>query len=273
MCQELLSINQNEVRNRIQESVTLFFDTCRNKIDELEQLTVSKVENSKNLNELVGILDETHSHMEENNVAERYDSERAKLEVKVSDVRYTFVCQRKQHYDQIIQEIENDNKNLSIAVEKAKKMIVEIYECDRNEEKIDKTLKDLVSGLITIDKKRPDFSDIKGSERHYKKMQIIEQVSGQPDDTTGIIKREINFNPIERNEANWKAEEMIDNFYNRENTLCRREMLDGEKFVETEVMKLKLHLQKIVAVPTTKTTRVFLMGGSKDSEGKQAINN
>lgn len=38
-------------------------------------------------------------------------------------------------------------------------------------------------------------------------------------------------------------------------------------------MKLKLHLQKVVTVPTTRSTRVFLLGGSKDSEGKQAINN
>jgi len=66
LCEELLSINQNEVRNRIQESVTHFFDSCRTKIDELEQLTVAKVENSKNLNELVGILDETHCYMEDN---------------------------------------------------------------------------------------------------------------------------------------------------------------------------------------------------------------
>jgi ribosomal protein S17E len=66
LCEELLSINQHEVRNRIQESVTVFFDACRTKIDELEQLTVAKVENSKNLNELVGILDETHNYMEDN---------------------------------------------------------------------------------------------------------------------------------------------------------------------------------------------------------------
>ena len=66
LCEELMSINQTEVRNRIQESVTVFFDSIRAKIDELEELTVAKIENSKNLNELVGILEETHSYMEEN---------------------------------------------------------------------------------------------------------------------------------------------------------------------------------------------------------------
>lgn len=66
LCEELMTINQTEVRNRIQESVTLFFDSLRAKCDELEEKTVAKIENSTNLNELVSILDETHNYMEEN---------------------------------------------------------------------------------------------------------------------------------------------------------------------------------------------------------------
>lgn len=66
LCEELMSIKQNEVRNRIQESVTLYFDSIRDKIDELEEKTVAKIENSKNLNDLVGILEETHNYMEQN---------------------------------------------------------------------------------------------------------------------------------------------------------------------------------------------------------------
>jgi len=61
-----MSINQTEVRNRIQESVTMFFDSIRAKCDELEEKTVAKIENSKNLNELVEVLEDTHSYMEKN---------------------------------------------------------------------------------------------------------------------------------------------------------------------------------------------------------------
>jgi N-acetylneuraminic acid mutarotase len=50
-------------------------------------------------------------------------------------------------------------------------------------------------------------------------------------------------------------------------------LVDGNKVVETEIMDLKLHLQKVITIPTAKSSRVFLMGGAKDSEGKQAINN
>jgi hypothetical protein len=97
-----MTINQSEVRNRIQESVCLFFDFIRAKCDELEERTVVKIENSKNLGELVSILDTTHSYMEDNCVAEKYDSERTKLDVKINEVRYTYICQKKKEYDDTI---------------------------------------------------------------------------------------------------------------------------------------------------------------------------
>lgn len=268
LCEELMSINQAEVRNRIQETVTTFFDSLRAKCDDLELKTVAKIENSKNLNELVGILDETHNYMEENCVAEKYDSERTKLDSKVSEIRYTYVTQRQKHYNQIIGEIEGDNKKLAEAVERARKMIVAIYDCDRDDDKIQNTLNELVSSMMTIDERHPDYNDLSTSARHQQKKSIL------PDEEENVetIKQEINFSASEHKEGTWKAEEMKHMYYNKENTLCRRELEDG-KIVEEEIMKLKLHLQKVVTIPTARSTRVFLLGGSKDSNGKQAINN
>ena len=268
LCDELMSINQTEVRNRIQESVTMFFDEIRTKCDELEEKTVAKIENSKNLNELVSILDETHGYMEKNWVAEKYDSERIKLDVKVSDVRYTYVCQRKQHYDGIIDQIEGDNKKLADAVEKARRMIMAIYDCDNNEKTVQNTLNDLVSSLIKIDQKHPDYVDMSDTERKKKNHSSVEENKEETD----LIKHEINFSSSEHKEGNWKAEEMTEWYFAKETTLCKR-VLDGEKVVEEEIMKLKLHLQKIMTVPVGKHNKVFLMGGSKDPEGKQAIHN
>jgi len=65
--------------------------------------------------------------------------------VKVADIRYTYVCQRKGHYDEIIGQIEGDNKKLAGAVEKARKMITAIYECESNEGAVQNTLNELVS--------------------------------------------------------------------------------------------------------------------------------
>ena len=269
LCGELMSINQSEVRNRIQESVCLFFDYIRAKWDELEERTVAKIENSKNLGELVSILDTTHSYMEDNCVAEKYDSERTKLDVKISEVRYTYVCQRKKEYDEIIKGIESDNRRLSDAIDKAKRMINSIFDVDKDENKITKTLNELVSGLMNVDEKHPDFNEVVESERQInKKKKAVEEFEGEPE----LIKQEINFSASEHRDGNWDAEEMREQYVNLDNKLVKRE-LQGSKMVETEIMKLKLHLQKIVTVPSAKGSKVFLIGGAKDPEGKQAINN
>lgn len=264
LCDELMSINQSEVKSRIQTSVTDFFDALRAKCDDLEEKTVAKIENSKNLNELYDVLKQTHDHMEENCVAERYDQERTRLDIKVSEVRYTYVCQRKQHYDETINAIESDNKMLAEAVENARKMIVSIFDCNKDIVKIQNTLNDLVSGLMTIDEKHPDFEDLRGSERrHPRPSQKMEEEKEE-------VKQEIAFSTSEHKEGNWKSEEMKEIYFNKENALCKKEFV-GDKFEETEIMALKVHLQKVLTVPTARGSRVFLFGGSKDSEGKQAL--
>lgn len=268
LCDELMSINQTEVRNRIQESITQFFDGIRAKCDELEEKAVAKIENSKNLNELVNILDETHGYMEKNCVAEKYDSECTKLDVKVSETRYTYVCQRKQHYDEIITQIENDNKKLSDAVENARKMILAIYDCNNDEVKVQNTLNGLVSQSIKIDEKHPDFTDTTDTDRKKKTHSAIEENK----EDSEMVKHEIDFSASEHKDGNWKAENMTEVYFNKENTLCKRAFVD-EKVVETEIMDLKLYLQKVMAVPSGRTNKVFLMGGAKDPEGKTAIPN
>jgi len=268
LCQELISIDQAEVRNRIQGSVTQFFDAIRTKCDQLEEKAVAKIENSTNLGELVRTLESMHAYMEENRVAEKYDTERTNLDVKVSDLRYTYVCQRKSKFDQTISELEADNKKLADAVEKAQRMISAIFDCDQNQLKIEQTLNDLASGLMRIDEKHPDFLDMKGSERHHKKKSSKSQE--EPD--VDMVKQEINFSASEHKDGNWKAEDMHEAYCNKEGALWKRE-IDGNEVKEQEIMKLKLHLQKVLTVPSGRSSKVFLMGGSKDSDGKLAINN
>lgn len=267
LCDELKSIDQNEVRHRIQDSVTKFFDAIREKCDELEEKTVARIENSTNLNGLVETLEGMHQYMETNRVSEKYDTERTKLDIKVSEIRYTYVCHRKQKFDETISNLQSDNQRLSDAVEKAKAMINAIYECTQEDPQVPKTLNELVSSLMLIDKKHPDFNDEANITRRAKEVyREIEEESGE------MVKQEINFSSSGRDENNWKAEEMREGYFNKDNSLYKRELIDG-RIEESEVMKLKLHLQKVITVPTARSSRVFLMGGSKDPEGKQAIHN
>lgn len=147
-------------------------------------------------------------------------------------------------------------------------MITAIYDCDNNEVKVQNTLNDIVSSLITIDERHPDFSDLTDTERKKKSKSAVEESK----EDSELVKHEINFSASEHKDGNWKAEEMTEVYFNEENALLKRE-LDGNKIVETKIMDLKLCLQKVMTAPSGRHNRVFLMGGAKDPEGKQAIHN
>lgn len=266
LCKELMGIDQHEVRRRIQESVTDFFDAIRAKVDELEEKTVAKIETSNNLNELVNTLDGMHAYMEENGVAEKYDTERTRLDVKVSEIRYTYVCQRKKEFDQTIRELTDDNKQLADAVAKAKSMIDAIFEVAQGDPKVPTTLNDLVASLMLVDKKKPDFTDDSHLERSGRKS--LQKKEGESE----LVKQEIPFSMSEHKDGNWKAEEMTETYINKEDTLCKRELVDGKVEV-SEFMKLRLYLQKVITVPMSRGSRVFLFGGSRDAKGNEALNN
>ena len=113
---------------------------------------------------------------------------------------------------------------------------------DKDENKITKTLNELVSGFMNFDEKHPDFNEVVESERQInKKKKVVEEFEGEPE----LIKQEINFSASEHRDDNWDAEEMREQYVNLDNKLVKRE-LQGSIMVETEIMKLKLHLQKIV---------------------------
>jgi len=106
------------------------------------------------------------------------------------------------------------------------------------------------------------------TERKKKSHSVVEENKEESE----LIKHEINFSASERKEGNWKAEEMTEACFIKDNSLWQR-VLTGEKTVEVKIMELKVHLQKVMNVPSGKKNRVFLMGGAKDGEGKNALNN
>lgn len=88
---ELMAIDKDEVRHRIQRSITQLFDTIRDKCDELEEKTVAKIETSQNLNELINTLNSMHEYLEQTAASRKYDTEKSKLNTKVTEIRYTYI--------------------------------------------------------------------------------------------------------------------------------------------------------------------------------------
>ena len=68
------------------------------------------------------------------------------------------------------------------------------------------------------------------------------------------------------------SEQMNSFFFAQDNHLWCKE-IDGDTVLETMIMPLKLHLQKIVTVPQSTENKVFLFGGAKDDEAKEVVSN
>jgi hypothetical protein len=112
LCGELEEINQIQIKERLQTQVTNFFQLLRNKIDLLETKVSRKIEESSNLHSLISALDDMHSHMTENEVADKYSAEKVRLDDKLGEGRFTFVSRRKDDYNVVIERMNGDNTKL-----------------------------------------------------------------------------------------------------------------------------------------------------------------
>lgn len=67
------------------------------------------------------------------------------------------------------------------------------------------------------------------------------------------------------------SEEMNCYFYNKNQNLHMKE-IDGDQTIDSYVIPLKLHLQKIITLPTTQANVVYLIGGAKDEKAITTVN-
>lgn len=86
----------------MQAQVTGFFELLKQKVEELEVKVSRKIEDSTNLHSLITSLDEMHSYMVENDVAEKYSTAKDGLDEKISEGRFTYVTRRKDTYNKTI---------------------------------------------------------------------------------------------------------------------------------------------------------------------------
>jgi hypothetical protein len=98
--------------------------------------------------------------MEANGIHDKYDRENERINEKIGEARFTFVCRRKDHFNEVISDMEQDNTKLRSCISKAKRLIDAILYIDSDSARIETTLNDLASALITIDEEHPDFGEV-----------------------------------------------------------------------------------------------------------------
>jgi N-acetylneuraminic acid mutarotase len=120
---------------------------------------------------------------------------------------------------------------------------------------------------MRIDQKKPNFS----GKYDFSKESVGEILDKGaipspeeliPDRTKSVQKEE---------RVQYLSEDMNEFFYAKDNELWVKELSKTNKVSDSKIMSLKLHLQKVITVPDETENQVFLLGGSKDLSGKEAV--
>ncbi len=156
-CDELDEINSRQIWDEMQGKVTSFFNIIEDHVHGIENKVSRKIEDSTNLNSLIKSLEEMHAYMIAEGIQEKYDREKGRLDEKIGEHWFTYICRRKDHYNQVIKDMEKDNAKLVTCIKAARKMIDSILTIDQEIKKMEATLNSLVSNLIKIDEKHPEF--------------------------------------------------------------------------------------------------------------------
>ena len=232
-CAELEEINGRQINVEMQTKVSSFFDLIRSKVDELEAKVVTKVENSQNLGELVGSLENMHSYMEANGIHDKYNRENERISEKIGEDRFTFVCRRKDHFNEVVSDMEEDNGKLRGCITKAKKLIDAILTIDSDGQRIEGTLNDLASALITIDEEHPDFGAVE-----------LPEARENPSSTF------VNEVQEELKEMKNDVADRLKNFYSiHEGSLVQRSIGRNNKIKTSKICDTENFFQKVVVVP------------------------
>ncbi|CAI2362245.1 unnamed protein product [Moneuplotes crassus] len=271
LARKWLQIDPHAVKKEIERKISRFFDIYRNKINDLESLVVDKVMKSQNLEKLLETTQLEDEESKENSskrrgdIETKYEDFRDEFEDKIKTSRFTYICLNKEHFEQGIEDIKSDNVMLDRKIRRAQKLIDSIFDCTENEERIHNIFSQLTSDLMMVDEKNPVFPEFTTNS-------VINVTNrDKQDDLIADRSREVTKMQIEPTQAVYHSEEMNSYYFVTDNILKVKE-LDEDYYQEQKVLTLKNYLTKVITVPTETLNRVFIIGGSKDVEGIQAIN-
>lgn len=257
MYKKFTTFQTEQVRNKIQDSITSFFNSFRDKIDLLENKTVDSIHNSTNLNDLVNTLEKVTEKLEADKILEKYEDRAKLLKSKINEGRYAYLCTRRESYRKVVEEIRADNTVLQNNIDKVLQMIDSIFEVNKDFERIENVVNSLVSDMMLIDEKKPDFG--------YQ-LREGQSLAEALEKDYSVVKSKKASQTTEK----YLSEEMNAFYIAKDGYLYCREFEEGE-FIETKIIPLKLHLQKIITVPREEENDVYFIGGAEDEKAVKPI--
>lgn len=114
------------LQQKIQRQVSDFFATLTTQIKSIEKDVMNHIQNSQSLAKLKEALSNLHFKLNNKDI-DRLEEEKKTVDVRVETQRYAFVAQRKVHYTEVEQDLDNLNQFLAENVAAAKKHAVDLF--------------------------------------------------------------------------------------------------------------------------------------------------
>ena len=107
------NISAAAIKQRLQSKVQGFFEMVHRKISQMEDDVVRSIQGSRNLRELGTMLDDLHVHLDSIGGLKHFEKERESIREKRSEIRYAYLAQRKQYFDDVIQTMEDTTAQMN----------------------------------------------------------------------------------------------------------------------------------------------------------------
>ena len=208
-----MKINKAEIFKRVKDTIADFFDLLRNRINELENKAVAKINQSSSLEILIKNVDDMKEYLSTENIIEKHDAIRDQIKSQIRDWRYAYICLRKESYDDDTKDLREDNRKISRWIKNIQEHIDNICNVKMDEIRIENVLSRLASECILIDKKNPNFGEIilNSSAQDTEEKILMSQREHSSENTEELL-----------------SESMNAYYYSQDNNLWCKE-IDGDK--------------------------------------------
>ena len=146
-------IAPSKITNQLETTVDSFFVSIASQIKQVEQQTLQRISNSKNLADLEKLLTDcepTFGHSDE----KAYELARQEIEGAVKKGSYSEVVQKKENYESLINSMQKQTQSMGSAIQESQKCIQKIMKVRQTTEAsamIGKRLHEIIDACLEID--------------------------------------------------------------------------------------------------------------------------
>ena len=156
--EEVEKLDRDALQQRIQNSISSYFNALYRNIKEVEKEVISQIKASTNLMLLNEAIDALHKKLNHTEMA-KLDKEKKKLDARVESQRYTYIAMREEDYNKTEKSFQDINTFLNEKIDGVRQYERDFYAVIHNyEEGLFNDVFSIVGKSFRIDKQMPQPS-------------------------------------------------------------------------------------------------------------------